>query len=86
MYYFDPYLYVYLYDDINQQDGAWYSHVEESQVNENTIFSSIKLYQVTDNFSSPIKLTVFTYKSDDDFDTNGNYRGNSSYTINLIQK
>ena len=86
MYYFDPYLYIYLYDDINQLDGAWYSHVEENEVNENTIFSSIKLFQVTDHFSSPIKLTVFTYDSNDDFDNEGNYRGNSKYTINIIPK
>ena len=86
MYYFDPYLYIYLYDDINQLDGAWYSHVEENEVKDNTIFSSIKIYQASKDFSSPIKLTVFTYDSDDDFDEKGNYRGKSSYTINLIPK
>ena len=83
---FNPYIFIYLYDDINQLDGTWYSHVEENEVNENTIFSSIKLFQVSNNFSSPIKLTAFTYDSDDDFDEQGNYRGKSKYTITLIPK
>mgnify|MGYP007070183618 CR=1 FL=1 len=39
-----PYLYYYLYDDINQMDGAWYSHIEPQDMNDDTIFSSIKLY------------------------------------------
>ena len=86
MFDFSPYLYIYLYDDINQPDGAWYSHVEESDINENTILSSIKIFQVSNNFSSPIKLTAFTYDSNDDFDKEGNYRGKSKYTITLIPK
>ena len=80
-----PYIFNYLYDDIHQPDGTWYSHVEEADVNENTIYSSIKLCAVsdTDKIISPISLTVFTYDTLDDFDENGMYRGNSKYTITI---
>lgn len=83
-YLFNPYFYIYLYDDIHQVDGAWYSHIE--QVTDETIFSSIKLYLVEPSgITSPIKLTVFTYDSDD-FDESGNYRGNSKYEMNINWK
>ena len=83
-----PYIYNYLYDDINVLDGAWYSHVEENDVTDNTIYSSIKLYaaEKTSEIVSPITLTVFTYDTQDDFDDNGNYRGNSKYTITINRK
>ena len=78
-----PYLFVYLYDDVNQPDYTYYSHVEE--MNGNTIFSSIKLYLSSDsiNITSPITFTVFTYDDMDDFDEFNHYRGNSSYTISI---
>lgn len=80
-----PYLYVYLYDDINQEDYSWYSHIEPSDENENTIFSSIKLFmcEAGTSITSPIELTVFTYKDENDFDSFNHYRGNSSYTITI---
>ena len=83
-YVFDPYMFIYLYDDINQLDNTWYSHIEPNEENENTIFSSIKIYLVdSDSITSPITLTVFTYDSDDDFNDEGKYRGKSSYTIHI---
>ena len=33
--------------------------------------------------TSDVELTVFTYDSDDDFDENKNYRGNSKYTVRI---
>ena len=82
-----PYLFVYLYDDIHQKDGAWYSHLEPENMKENTILSSIKLYLAGGGpkITSPISLTVFTY-DEDDFDELGKYRGNSSYTIEIETK
>jgi len=79
------YIFTYLYDDIHQADGAWYSHVEMEDVKDDTIYSSIKLYAggKTDKITSPITLTVFTYDDEDDFDENGYYRGNSSYTVTI---
>ena len=80
-----PYIYVYLYDDIHQPDGAWYSHVEEKDMKDDTLYTSIKLFMVENikDVTSPITLEAFTYDSEDDFDNNGNYRGNSKYSIEI---
>ena len=82
---FAPYIYIYLYDDLHQDDGAWYSHVEEQDVTDETIFTSIKLFMAdkSTNITSSITLETFTYDTEDDFDDNGNYRGNSKYTIEI---
>jgi len=87
MYSMSPYLFVYLYDDIHQSDGSWYSHLKEDDMTNDTILSSIKLYLAGegDKITSPISLTVFTYDSDD-FDEFGKYRGISSYTVNIETK
>ena len=80
-----PYLYAYLYDDIH--NSGYYSHVTMETVKDNTIYSSIKLYlhDKTNEITSPITLTVFTYKDDKDF-VDGRYRGNSKYTITINNK
>ena len=81
---FNPYFYIYLYDDIHQPDGSFYSHLENSDVTQDTIFSSIKIYLVdVDKITSPIEFTVFTYDGEEDFDELGNYRGNSKYTVTI---
>ncbi len=83
---FNPYLYVWLYDDIN--NSGYYSHLEPSDYNDNTVMSSIKL--MATSFSkeivSNIALTVFTYDTLDDFDSNFNYRGNSSHTMFILRE
>lgn len=81
------YIQVYLYDDINQ-DGGFYDHVTDEEVTVETIFSSIKLTASTkiDEIVGPIKLVIFTYDSENDFDENGMYRGNSSYEININRR
>ena len=83
-----PFVYTYLYDDIHQPDGAWYSHLEMKDMNDNTIISSIKLFYAErpEDIIFPIKVTVFTYDSEDDFDENGQYRGNSHYTMEIYDK
>ncbi len=80
------YIQLYLYDDINVQDGAWYSHITEEEYNDNTILTSIKLTgsDYTNQIASDITLEVFTYDADD-FDEEGNYRGNSKTSI-IISK
>ena len=80
-----PYLYVYLYDDINQLDNSFYSHLETSDMKDNTIISSIKLFSAQQGISitSPITLTAFTYDDIDDFTKDNHYRGRSSYTIKI---
>ena len=81
---FEPYIYIYLYDDIHQEDGTWYSHLLPSEFNDNTIFSSIKLFMATNatGITSPITLSVFTY-DEDDFNQDNKYIGNSIYTIEI---
>ncbi len=76
------YMQIYLYDDINQEDGAWYSHVEKNEYSDKTILTSIKLTGSTrtNEITSNITLTAFTY-DDDDFDDDGNYRGISKDSI-----
>lgn len=80
-----PYLYNYLYDDVHQNEGAWYSHIEPEDMKDDTVFSSIKIYSAQEGskMSSPITITVFTYNGDEDFDSNGHYRGKSSYTATI---
>ena len=51
------------------------------------MITSIKIYAVdgideVENFI----LNVFTYNDDNDFDENGNYRGNSIYGIRIKRK
>lgn len=83
-----PYLYIYLYDDIHQPDGAWYSHLEPEDMQENTVYSSIKLYlaEYGASITSPISVTVFSYKDESDFDQDGFYIGNSKHTITINLK
>lgn len=73
----------YLYDDYANRYSSFYSHIESDQVNENTLYTSIKL-QASYSCSeiTNIKLTVFTYDTEDDFLDN-EYRGNSKYTMNI---
>lgn len=86
-YVFNPYFYIYLYDDIHQADGAWYSHITKDKDSDSTMYTSIKLYLVRpERITSPVTITAFTYDSEDDFDLDGNYRGNSKYNININWK
>jgi len=84
-YKFGEYFYTYLYDDVNVQDGVVYSHLEN--INENTLITSIKIYAVDgiDKVENII-LSAFTYDTEDDFDEEGNYRGNSIYVIRIKRK
>ena len=80
-----PYLYVYLYDGVHAKGK--YTHLSMDDINDQTIYSSIKLflYRETKDITSPIKLTVFTYKDENDF-KDGYYRGNSKYTITIYNQ
>lgn len=84
-YRYGEYFYTYLYDDIHQVDGAFYSHLENME--DNTLITSIKIYAVegidkVDYFV----LSAFTYDGKEDFDEEGNYRGNSIYRVNIKRK
>lgn len=80
----NQYIYVYLYDDYLNRNSSWYSHIEEDEYNDSSLFTSVKLYGATaDEINSKIVLTVFTYDGLDDFDESGEYRGNSRYSIEI---
>lgn len=82
---FFDYIQIYLYDDIHQE-SSWYDHISQDEVTEETRFTSIKLTASTkiDEITTSITLKAFTYDSDD-FDQDGNYRGNSNYQV-VIQR
>ena len=78
------YLMGYLYDDYINQGKGFYSHIEESEYSDTTLFTALKLQcgAYVDKIKSPIHLTVFTYDSEDDF-LDGKYRGNSFSTLTI---
>ena len=79
---FYDYLEIYMYDDVHVTPGVWYTHLEDKDMKEETVITSIKLtsgskiQQVGD-----ITLTAFIYNGDDCFDAEGNYIGLVSETI-----
>lgn len=73
---FQNYLEVYLYDDINQVPGVRYTHLSDSEINSDTILSSIKLTCGKDiSQVKEIELFAFIYNSEDCFGTDGAYLG-----------
>ena len=75
------YLMNYLYDDYANRNKSFYSHIESTDYNNETLFTAIKM-QSSGKCSEikTIELTAFTYDSEDDFLDN-EYRGNSKATL-----
>ena len=75
----------YLYDDVNLVPGKAYYHITQDVMYDYTIASSIKLVGDVDSYKieGPITLKAFCFDTEDDFDEEGHYRGNSSYTITI---
>lgn len=84
-YYTFPQVMSFLYDDVNLVPGKPYYHITQDVMYDYTICSSLKLVGDVDTYkiTSDIKLTAFCFDSEDDFDDNGHYRGNSYYTITI---
>lgn len=62
---FTKFLEVYLYDDIHKEDGVWYSHLLENEMNDETVITSFKLTAGTDiEEVLSASLTVFSYGED----------------------
>ena len=80
-----PKVMTYLYDDVNLVPGKPYYHITQDVMYDYTIASSIKLVGDVDSdkIEGPITLTAFCFDSEDDFDEERHYRGNSSYTITI---
>ncbi|MBR6113391.1 MAG: hypothetical protein IKP79_02645 [Bacilli bacterium] len=82
---YNGYLLIYLYDAVKHRYDSWYSHTTVSEWNDSSNITSIKVCPGDryEQITSDIEVTVFTYDSDDDFDKDGNYRGNSKHTVTL---
>ena len=85
-YVYQGYILIFVYDDYDLTvNNKIYKHVDIEEETDSSLFSSIKLYgeAASDEIISKVYLTVFTYDTEDDFDENGEYRGNSKYTITV---
>lgn len=84
IYKFSDYFFVYLYDDVHQNNDT-YGHLEN--MNEDTLLTSVKI-SARDGIDKVenLILSVFSYDSEDDFDEEGNYIGNSIYVIRIKRK
>ena len=82
---FFKYMECYLYDDINQTPGQWYSHITDAQMTDTSILTSIKFHCGTevDKIGDHILLTAFIYTSDADFNEDGKYIGTVSASISI---
>ena len=80
-----PYLENYLYDDVHQAKGAWYSHLLPEEMNDNTLITSIKFTpgEKIDEVGDEIHATVFVYNSEDDFNEKGDYIGDVTAEITI---
>ena len=73
---FYDYLEIYMYDDINQTPGQWYTHLDDDDMKEETVISSIKLTSGSKiGEVGDIILTAFIYNGDDCFNSKGEYIG-----------
>ena len=79
---FYDYLEIYMYDDVHVTPGVWYTHLEDKDMKEETVITSIKLTSGSKiKEVGDITLTAFIYNGDDCFDSEGNYIGLVSETI-----
>lgn len=76
------YLMNYLYDDYTNQNKNFYSHIENNEYTDDTLFTAFKMQSNSkcNEIKDKIELTVFTYDTEDDL-TDNNYRGNSKSTL-----
>ena len=73
---FYDYLEIYMYDDINQTPGQRYTHLDDKDMKDETIISSIKLTSGSKIAEvGDITLTAFIYNGEDCFNAEGEYIG-----------
>lgn len=79
---FYDYLEIYMYDDVHVAPGVWYTHLEDKDMKEETVITSIKLTSGSKiKEVGDITLTAFIYNGDDCFDADGSYIGLVTETI-----
>lgn len=81
------YIMAYLYDDYSNMGQGFYSHIEENDYTDSTLFTAIKLQcgYLCRDIPSSITFSVFTYDGEDDF-LEGKYRGNSQSNLSICLK
>lgn len=76
------YLGVWVYDDMNQEEGAFYIHITQSEVTDKTLLTSIKLRPTPQSDAiSNVSIKGFSYSSNDEFDTDGHYTGDYASVV-----
>ena len=79
------YLGVWLYDDVNQEDGAWYSHILPEEVDEDTLLTSVKLRATPKSKEiENVILKAFSYSSALEFNEAKQYNNNYGYEIRIL--
>ena len=81
-----PYMENYLYDDLANANSGWYSHLLDEEVTDDTVMDCVKFTagEQYEEIDGNVTLTVFVYNSDKDFDSKGNYIGDVSYSVEII--
>ena len=82
------YLENYLYDDAANADAGWYSHLEPEDLSDSMLLTSIKFTpgERVDEIDGVITVTGFVYDALEDFDYDGNYIGDVSFTTVLLNR
>jgi len=83
---FFEYIEIYMYDDIHQAPGAWYTHLSDGDMKEETVISSIKLTAGSKiGEVGDIILTAFIYDGEDCFNAAGEYIGLVSQSVVITE-
>lgn len=62
------YIEIYVYDDLHQLPGAWYSHLTDDKMNDDTIMNSIKITSgVNVNLVTKVELKAFAYCTETEY-------------------
>lgn len=81
---FWDYIRLYLYDDADANNGAFYSYLTADKMQESTRITSlqVKAGPMIDQVYSPVVITAYVY-AEWDFDAKGNYIGSTSFRLQL---
>ena len=83
----EKYFELYLYDCVAHAHDSWYSHITEKTNYDDTKNVMIKITLRDGCYDlEEIILTAFVYKSADEFDSDGFYRGANKYSITVSRE
>lgn len=73
-----------VYDDIVNRDKSFYIHLSPEEVDEDTLMTSIKLRPTSHSDEiSDLRMVIFSYSSDEEFDEDGHYCGDYGYEVKI---